>query len=133
MRSKFEKTVSTLLESHGISFGYETENLPYVLSSNYKPDFIVELEDGSKIYVEAKGHFTSQDRRKMKALKEQHPDKDIRMWFMADNYLNNKTKATRYSDWAKRNGFKYHVGQTFPKEWFNKTTKKKGKKNVKRR
>lgn len=122
LRSGFELTCAKLLESRKVKFTYESEELPYTLESKYKPDFII--NQGHKIYIEVKGHFKPSDRRKMKAVKKQHPDKDIRLWFMRDNYLNTKTKANKYSDWADKNGFEYHVGDTFPKHWFTKTTKK---------
>lgn len=48
--------------------------------------------------------------------RENHPELDIRFVFFADNKLN-KQSNTRYSDWARNNGFKYHVGKVFPDEW----------------
>lgn len=49
----------------------------------------------------------------------QHPDKDIRMLFMRDNYIYKGSK-TKYSDWCKAHGIKYHVSAhgTVPEEWF---------------
>lgn len=52
----------------------------------------------------------------MLEFRENYPELDIRFVFFADNKLN-KQSTTRYSDWAKNNGFKYHVGKTFPEEW----------------
>jgi len=66
---------------------------------------------GNKIYIEAKGRFTSSDRTKMLRVKELHPDKDIRLVFMQDNYLT-KRKIKRYTEWATDNGF---INSVFPK------------------
>ena len=118
MRSGFEVDISKLLKKSGIGFGYETESFSYVLEHTYTPDFIITNKKGEKIYIEAKGYFRPRDRKLLLAIKKQHPDLDLRLWFMQDNFLSNKTKATRYSKWAEKNGFKYHVGTTIPKSWF---------------
>lgn len=112
-RSKFEKTIANILKTNKVEAAYEPFTLPYVLNCNYTPDFVVR-----GIVIEAKGVLTPADRKKMCAVKKSNPDLDIRLWFMKDNYLSNKTKATRYSDWAKKNGFPFHVGETFPEHWF---------------
>ncbi len=96
-----------------VRFKYEPCKIPYTYIANYTPDFVI-----GDIYIEVKGYFKPADRKKMRAVKNSHPDLDIRLWFMQDNYLSNKTKANRYSDWADKNGFPYHVGDTFPKHWF---------------
>lgn len=117
MRSKFEKNVAKLFKKAKVAFEYEPTKVSYFIEAVYTPDFKI-----GDIYIETKGFFKPEDRRKMIAVKQQHPELDIRMWFMQDNYLT-KAKKTKYSDWAKKNGFKYHVGLTFPKKWF--TTKRK--------
>jgi hypothetical protein len=113
MRSGFEKFVKKLLNKHKVKFKYEPFTLPYVVEKNYKPDFV--LSNG--ILIETKGNFPSSDRTKMLKVKEQHPDLDIRLWFQRDNWVTKKHNM-RYSEWAEKNGFKYHVGETLPKEWF---------------
>lgn len=116
MRSGFERSVAKLFKSFGIKFLYEPDTFPYVIQRKYTPDF--KIGKGKKaIYVETKGLFTSADRTKMKLVKEQNPELDIRMWFMRDNYLTKRKKQT-YSGWAEKNGFLCHVGDTFPKHWF---------------
>jgi hypothetical protein len=52
----------------------------------------------------------------MLAVKESHPDKDIRFVFQANNKIHPKS-VTRYSDWAEKHGFKYAIGEA-PKDWF---------------
>lgn len=120
MRSKFEENVADLFLRANVKFDYEATKVPYTIKAIYTPDFKI-----GDIYIETKGLFKPEDRRKMIAVKKDNPDLDIRMWFMRDNYLT-KAKKSKYSDWAKKNGYKYHVGLTFPKKWFAK--KKKDKK-----
>jgi hypothetical protein len=112
MRSKFEKDISNVLKRNKVKFKYETLSLTYTVQRKYKPDFIC-----GDIIIEAKGRFTGADRTKLLKIKETYPNLDIRLWFMYDNWLTNK-KQSRYSDWAKKHGFLYHVGLKFPKKWF---------------
>lgn len=114
MRSGFEKTISKLLKKNKVRFTYETLSLEYVVARKYKPDFIC-----NDIIIEAKGRFTGADRTKLLKIKERYPDLDIRLWFMQDNWMTKK-KLMRYSDWARKHGFPYHVGLKFPKKWFSK-------------
>jgi len=114
VRSKFEALVAKLFKKAKVKFKYEPFAVPYTIEAKYNADFVV-----GDILIETKGHFTAIDRKKMKAVKDSNPDLDIRMWFMRDNYLT-KAKKKKYSDWAKQHGFPYHVGDTFPKEWFKK-------------
>lgn len=112
MRSKFEEDVGKLLKRNKVPFKYEATTVSYTLKAGYTPDFQI-----GDIFIETKGFFKPADRRKMLAVREANPDMDIRMWFMYDNYLT-KAKKSKYSDWAKKNNFKCHVGLSFPKKWF---------------
>lgn len=97
--------------------GYESAKLSYQIEGEYIPDFVIERADGSFMYIEAKGHFDYQARRKMAAVKKAHPEKDIRILFQRDNYLRKRGKM-KYSTWAQKYGFPCAVGQQIPKEWF---------------
>lgn len=113
-RSGFEVKVKKSLESRGIEFKYESEKLPYIVPESkhlYTPDFIVQTEVGTTIYVEAKGNFTAADRKKMKLVIEQNPDKEIRMLFQKDNKIQRNSK-TKYSDWCLKNNIRFAVSAT---------------------
>lgn len=112
-RSKAEAKFAEYLKENNIYFEYETIVLPYEVQEirKYTPDFV--LDD---FIIEFKGKFDTDARKKMKLIKKQYPDKDIRLVFMQDNRIT-KTSKTRYSDWARKNGFKYHIGISLPKEW----------------
>lgn len=103
---------------------YEADNIPYTITGNYLVDFTITKKDGSKIYIEAKGGgraFDAKVQQKMKAVREQHPDLDLRILFYRDNKIGAKRKDDtfrRQSDWARDNGFKFAVGLLPPKEWF---------------
>jgi predicted nuclease of restriction endonuclease-like RecB superfamily len=116
IKSGFEGRAKQLLEDRGLVVGYEEEVLEYTIEANYRPDFKIKNPDGSIIYIEAKGYFDDQDQRKMRAVKDCHPDKDIRMWFQRDCRLPKKKMTC--SQWADKYGYQYHIGESFPQQWF---------------
>ncbi|WP_373088740.1 hypothetical protein [Zhongshania sp.] len=131
LHSKYEVGIAEDLREKGIEFDYEAKTFKYTVqvphthctecgakpaskTAKYTPDFF--LPNG--IIVEAKGRWTSSDRKKMAAMAEQYPELDIRMLFKSDNWL---TKAHRdsYSTWCEKRGIPYHVGDVIPEEWLN--------------
>ena len=120
-RSNFEATIKNNLIKSGVEFTYEELKIPYENKHYYKPDFC--LHNG--IIVEAKGLFLPEDRTKHLLIKKQHPELDIRFLFMRDQYLDNKTKKNRYSDWCKKNNFEYHIGDKIPDKWVKEKRKEK--------
>ena len=103
-------------KSKKFEIAYESEKIPYRIEYNYIPDFVITFKDGRKLYIEAKGYFDAEDRRKLIATKKTNPDKDIRIVFMADNKVHKSSKM-RYSDWCDRHGFPYCI-KALPIEWF---------------
>ena len=111
-RSGLEAKTADYLEKENVPFLYESEKLAYIIEAQYNPDFI--LPNG--IYLEIKGFLTPTDRRKMRAVKAAHPDKDIRFVFQRNNKLNSKSKTT-YGQWADKNGFPWCVFPSIPPDW----------------
>lgn len=103
----FEKEIRTQLKRAKVQFKFEGEKIPYVQAKHYKPDFVIVTPNGI-IYVECKGYFRPEHKAKMKAVKRQHPEKDIRLLFYRE------VKA--YIRWAEKNGFIYAIRKV-PKEW----------------
>ena len=112
-RSGFEGRVANKLQSVSPEAKYEADVLPYTLKCRYIPDFT--LPNG--IFVEAKGYFTSADRSKLKAVKQQNPDADIRILFQNAKVKLSKSSNTSYGEWATKNGFKWHQGEDVPADW----------------
>lgn len=121
-RNKFEKNTGDRLNELGIDFGYETEKLGYVVEGKYIPDFIIKTRSARTIYVETKGNGRSFDgpaRRKLIAVKNQHPGLDIRIVFYSDGKAGARRKDgtfLRQSDWAMKHGFKYAIKE-IPESW----------------
>lgn len=112
-RSGLEKQVADLLTGLGVNFEYESTKVPYILQCNYTPDFL--LPNG--VYLETKGHFTPEDRRKMIAVKKANPDLDIRMVFQAPHNRIEKRSKTTYAMWCEKNGFQHCAYHSIPIEW----------------
>jgi predicted nuclease of restriction endonuclease-like RecB superfamily len=110
---KFAKELS---KRKDVQVTYETVRLPYTLKRYYLPDFVCRGADGKVFYIEVKGYFRGTDRVKLKAVREAHPEADVRLLFAADNKISSKS-LMRYSDWCKKNGFTYAVKE-IPEEWF---------------
>lgn len=126
-RSGFEVTIAEGLEAEGCEYGYEEESFELHVEAPrsikcecgekpfrvtwYTPDFF--LRNG--VVVECKGRFTPDDRKKILAMKEQHPDIDLRLVFEFDNKLSKKSK-TRYSTWCDQKGIEYAFLK-IPKRW----------------
>jgi hypothetical protein len=120
-RSGFEYDLSVSLRRNAKRFGYsweyECEKFEYTTNHTYTPDFFITTRSGKRIIIEAKGHFLSKERTKHLAVREANPDMDLRFVFMKDNKLYNRSK-TKYSDWARKKGFKYSIGE-IDKEWYD--------------
>jgi hypothetical protein len=116
-RSGYEERIKSWLRSCNIPYRYETEVLKYTLPERkYIPDFIFTKKNGNLMYVEAKGILDSDTKCKMRAVRKQHPDKDIRILFQKNQPVRKGAK-NKYSDWANQNNYLWAVGTELPKEW----------------
>lgn len=130
MRSKFETRIAKELDDAGVKYKYEEYSYDYEepLRKNqarcadcdgtnlvrigwYTPDFF--LDNG--YIIETKGRFTAADRRKMLAVKADHPELQLVICFMRDNRIH-KNSNTRYSDWCEQNNYDYSIGN-LKEEW----------------
>ena len=112
-RSKLEDKVAELLANLDINFTYETTKIPYTIPHNYCPDFI--LPNG--VILECKGYWDAADRRKIKSVKEQNPDIDLRMVFQSPfNTISKKSKTT-YAKWCEQQDIPWTSFQNIPLDW----------------
>lgn len=116
-RSGLEDTTAQHIKSKGAKVLYETSKIHYVIPESkhvYTPDFI--LPNG--IIVETKGYLSIEDRKKHLLIQQQHPSKDIRFVFTRSATKLYKGAKTTYSDWCKKNNFKF-ADKKIPDSWFN--------------
>lgn len=114
-RSGLEDKVSKQLEAKGIKFDYELWKIPYVIPASnhtYTPDFL--LPNG--IFVETKGLWESDDRKKHLLIREQYPQLDIRIVFSSSRTKIYKGSPTSYAEWCEKNGIKF-ADKLIPVDW----------------
>ena len=112
-RSKLEERIATLLQQLGISYEYESTQIPYTIQHNYRPDFALP----NHVYLETKGYWDAADRRKILAVKKDNPDIDLRMVFQAPfNKISKKSKTT-YAQWCDRHEIPWTSYHDIPLDW----------------
>ena len=112
-RSGLEERVADLLAELGVKYEYESTKIPYVIQHNYTPDFL--LPNG--VYLECKGYWDADDRRKIKAVKTLNPDMDLRMVFQAPfNTISKKSKTT-YAKYCEKLGIPWTSYANIPIDW----------------
>ena len=112
-RSNLEKNIADLLTGLGVSYEYESEKLSYTIEHNYTPDFVLP----NYTYLEAKGYWAPEDRRKILAVKKSNPDVDIRMVFQSPYNTISKKSKTTYAKWCERHDIPWSSYQDIPIEW----------------
>ena len=112
-RSGLEERVADLMCELGVKYDYEPTKIPYQIMHAYTPDFLLP----SGIFLECKGYFDPEDRRKIKAVKQQHPDIDLRMVFQSPyNKISKKSKTT-YAKWCDRLDIPWTSFTNIPIDW----------------
>lgn len=112
-RSGLEEGVAELLVALGVKYEYETKKVEYTISHVYTPDFV--LPNG--VILECKGYWDSADRRKIKAVKKQNPDLDLRMVFQAPfNTISKKSKTT-YAQYCEKLDIPWTSYANIPLKW----------------
>ncbi len=115
-RSGLEERIANELETESVEFEFEETKLQYVKpqkTHTYTPDFYLPKQ---KIFIETKGLFTSADRQKMRLVKEQHPEKDIRFIFNNSKARISKKSKTTYGMWCEKYKFPF-ADKHLPMEW----------------
>ena len=107
VKNRFEQKIFNQLRRNKVSFKYESEKIPYIFTGHYIPDFVITTPLG-KIYIETKGYFRPEHKRKMVAVKKLNPNLDIRIVFYA--------KRLKDIRWAEKYGFMYSI-ESIPKDW----------------
>ena len=92
-RSGLEEKVANLLEGLGVTYEYESKRVPYTIQHNYCPDFVLP----NHVHLETKGYWDAADRRKIKAVKKDNPDLDLRMVFQSPFNKISKSFAMSFS------------------------------------
>ena len=120
-RSGLEVSVANMFEKLGVDFNYEETQVPYVIHHFYTPDFYIKA---TNIYLETKGFWRPEDRRKIKEIKKQLPDMDLRMVFQDPNKKISKQSKTTYGEWCDKHEIPWCKYTNIPIDWLaNETIK----------
>jgi len=112
-RSGLEEQVANLLDGLGVTYEYESTRVPYTIQHHYCPDFILP----NHVLLETKGYWDAADRRKIKAVKKDNPELDLRMVFQAPfNKISKKSKTT-YAMWCDKHDIPWTSFHNIPIEW----------------
>lgn len=117
-RSGFEKRIWENAKKARKPIEYEPQSprIHYIIPYWYLPDFV--LPNG--IIVEAKGYLRPRDRTKMRKVRENNPDLDIRFLFQNANMKLTKSRNSEmYWQWAERLGFQWAEGDHIPLTWWD--------------
>ena len=119
-RSGLEGQIAAFLQPIQKELRYEKlkiewEDLSYRI---YTPDF--QLDNG--IIIETKGMFDNDDRRKHIAIKEQHPELDIRFVFSNSKAKLYKGAKSKYFEWCDKYSFKW-AHRVIPYDWLKEDGK----------
>ena len=112
-RSGLEEKVANLLEGLGVSYEYESKRIPYTIQHHYCPDFILP----NHVLLETKGYWDAADRRKVKAVKQDNPELDLRMVFQAPFNKISKKSTTTYAQWCDKHDIPWTSFHNIPIEW----------------
>ena len=112
-RSGLEQKVADLLVDLGVKYEYESTKIPYVIHFSYCPDFV--LPNG--VWLETKGYWDAADRRKIKAVKQQNPEIDLRMVFQAPYNTISKKSKTTYAKYCEKLGIPWTSWTNIPLDW----------------
>jgi hypothetical protein len=119
-KSGLEERIANELTDKKVNFGYEEEKIAYTIPESlhkYTPDFKIKKSEGRILYVETKGRWVTADRKKLKLVKEQHPELDIRILFQNAKNKISKNSKTTYGDYADKIGIPW-AEKTIPDSWF---------------
>ena len=111
-RSNLEKNIADLLTGLVVYYQYESEKLSYTIEHNYTPDFVLP----NYLYLEAKGYWDPEDRRKILAVKRCNPDVDIRMVFQSPYNTISKKSKTTYAKWCEKHDIPWTSYKDIPIE-----------------
>lgn len=119
-RSGLEQLVGSLLKHAGLDHKHEPITLKYVIPTSthrYTPDFVVNGNEFSPtLYLEVKGRYTSQDRKKTLLVKQAHPTIILLLIFgRSANTLSRKSKTT-YANWCDKNNIPWCDIKEFTKD-----------------
>jgi hypothetical protein len=122
-RSGLEGKVAAQFAERGLDPRYESVKIKYTRPASehsYTPDFPLwwDAEKKEGCFIETKGYFEPEDRKKHLWIKAQHPKIEVRFVFSRSAAPIRKGSQTTLADWCNQHGFKY-ADKIIPQAWFD--------------
>lgn len=119
-RSNFEYDFSKRLALLNLKADYEKDKVKYIVpetKKTYTPDWSI----GEGTYIETKGRFTAQDRKKTLLVRESNPNITVYLLFQNSKVYLSKVSKTTYADWCIKNNIPWADIKDVKiwKGWFN--------------
>lgn len=92
-KSKLESTFAKTFK-----LPYEKDKINYTIEHTYNPDWTV----AENVFLETKGIFDFEDRRKTLAVKKQHPHITVALVFQNSKAKIYKGSKTTYAEWCNK-------------------------------
>lgn len=92
-KSKLESTFAKTFK-----LPYEQDKINYTIEHTYNPDWTV----SENVFLETKGIFDFEDRRKTLAVKKQHPNITVALVFQNSKAKIYKGSKTTYAEWCDK-------------------------------
>ena len=109
-RGSLQEKIASALGRRKIDFKYETYHLDYTVSKRFRPEFIIEREDGSKFFVMCFQTMTDADRLELMHIVKQY-EVDIKIIFTNACAQIPGTKMS-YAEWADSLGIDWYMAHT---------------------
>lgn len=116
-RSGLEVRVCKELDTLGVPYTYEESTIRYEQPSEFRK-YTPDLQFPNGVVVELKGRWKTADRKKIKLVRQQHPDVDLRFVFDNPNQRISKTSKTTYGAYCKQLGIPF-AKKSIPVEWLS--------------
>lgn len=116
-----ELAIAEQLKAAQAVYSFEPHSFKYEVPATYTPDFSVTKKDGSKMYLEIKGHHRGLGQwfSKIKHFIKQNPNIDFRIIFLDASKKINKNYKSNLGEAASRIGIKWADKGQIPKEWLD--------------
>ncbi len=109
-RGSLQEKTAAALERRKIPFKYETYHLDYTVSKRFRPEFIIERDNGKKFFVMVFQNMTGEDRAELAHIVAQY-DVDIKIIFTNACIQIPGTKMS-YGEWADSMGIDWYMAHT---------------------
>jgi hypothetical protein len=113
--SGLERTIAKKLKNRGVAVKYEERDVEYLVPKALD-GFVFQFQLENGILIQTIGRSVQEDRKRLRLIKEQHPELDIRLVFTNANSRLSDGGEVTCAMWADSMGFKW-AEVSIPDSW----------------